>query len=211
MTVVAVIATMDEPNVGPLIEVLLRRYVDKVIVVDDSRTSETANAALEAGAVVVRGTNQGLGRAQRRGWQTALGFGATHVVQMDAGGSHDPMHLTRMFYEQADIVIGSRFIPGGHYTGRLWRDAASRIYARQMNLRHRERIRDWTSGYRVFTAEAVIALMQFPYRCRQHGWQAEALLRARDAGLTIREVPIRYQAGDSSLRLKHVWEAVTVR
>lgn len=211
MTVVAVIATMDEPDVGELIRVLLHRYVDKVIVVDDSKSSETASAALEAGAVVVRGSNLGLGRAQRRGWQTALGFGATHVVQMDAGWSHDPIHLTRMFYENDDVIIGSRFVSGGRYRGRLWRDAASRLYARMMRIRTREKIYDWTSGYRVFTAEAVIALMQFEYRCRQHGWQAEALLRARDAALTIREVPISYQAGKSSLRWKHVWEAVTVR
>jgi hypothetical protein len=67
-------------------------------------------------------------------------------------------------------------------------------------------IADWTSGYRVFTAPAARWLLSCDYQATMHAWQIEVLLQAHRGGLSIAEVPITYQAGQSALNRAAVRE-----
>ena len=202
--------TRNEPNIHLLIKRLFQ-YADEVIVCDESEdTGRTEWYAHQGGASVLQ-CHGGIGPSCMAGWTLALEHGHSRIIQIDAGGSHLPADITELTLTAADITIGSRFLPGGSYTGRQWRAQASRAYAFSMDRRSGEHLTDWTSGFRCFTDEAAKTLLGFSYQAAMHGWQAEVLLRAFDAGMTITEVPIHYQAARSALRARHVLEAVRVR
>lgn len=207
----AVVATRNEPEIGPFLK-RLRNWVDGVIVCDESNDGgSTAWNAHKAGAAVLS-CSGGIGPSLMAGWQHALDSVAyDRIVQIDAGGSHNPEDIPKLLACDTDIAIGSRFMFSSVYEGRRWRSLASQAYAFTMDRRSGEHVTDWTSGFRCFTTEAVDALLGYVYRASMHGWQAEVLLRAFDAGMTVDEVPIRYRAGESSFRVKHAIEAVQVR
>ncbi len=196
---VAVCAVKNEPNLDAFL-VSLRPYVDGVVVADETDGPRWG----------------GIGPSLVWAWREALLLGATQIVQIDAGGSHDPTDIPRLTsFPDTDIVIGSRFQFGSTYMGRPWRNMASRGYG-QIQAARRWRtpgvsIRDWTSGYRCFSRTATQHLVGQDYRATMHGWQAEVLHRALDADLSVREAPIRYIAGESSLRPRHIREALAVR
>jgi dolichol-phosphate mannosyltransferase len=196
--IVAVIAARnEEQTIQSLVERLFA-HVDRVIVIDAESDDHTALRAFEAGAHVFPGSG-GIGPCLVRGWQLALEAGASRIVQIDAGGSHDVADLPRLLACRADLVIGSRFVRGAVYHGRPWRALASRVaslacsYAQSGASWH-----DWTSGYRVFSARAARYLADVRYTATMHGWQIEVLARAGEAGIGIAEVPITYTAGASS-------------
>lgn len=192
---VAVTAVKNEPDLAVFTR-MVRRHVDAVVVADES------DGPCYGG---------GIGPSLRWAWREALSLGADRVVQIDAGGSHDPAQIGSLTAVDADVVVGSRFCPGASYRGRRWRAVASRVYAFDQNIGSATRIHDWTSGFRVFTRDALEVLAYLDYTAKMHGWQAEVLHRAVDAGLTIVEAPIDYQAGATSLRWSHVREALAVR
>ena len=64
-----------------------------------------------------RKRKEGLGRAYVAGFEKALAMGADKVVQMDCDFSHDPKDLPRLIAADADLVIGSRYVPGGDTPG----------------------------------------------------------------------------------------------
>lgn len=206
--VAIVIPCLNEAlTVGPL--VLALRGYGRVIVVDDGSSDGTAELAAMAGATVVRHERpQGIGRAIRDGWLEALD--AEQVAVLDAGGSHSPDDLECLLDVDADVVIGSRFVRGGEYVnGRWWRKLGTRLAALMCNLGQRGPwLRDWTSGYRVYSRNAVDALLGRRQYAEMHSWQIEVLGQAREMGLTVREAPITYRAGRSSLRLMAVIEAI---
>jgi len=114
--------------------------------------------------------------------------------------------------EEADLVIGSRFVSQGLYLGGSWqRRLGTRLAGIACNLAQGGPwIRDWSSGYRVYSAQVVKELLNLNYRARMHAWQIEVLARVRQLGMSVQEVPITYRAGRSSLTLGGIWEAVTV-
>lgn len=108
----------------------------------------------------------------------------------------------------ADMVIGSRFVKGAAYVGGTTRRRVmSQAAALACNVTQGARVHDWTSGYRLFTAEAATALLQYKYWQRMHGWQIAVLARANALGLKVVEVPITYRAGRSSFNGKVALEA----
>lgn len=180
----------------------------EVFVADDVSTDGTALMAEKAGAHVTRETRrQGIGPCMRFAWLLALAHGCERIVQMDAGGSHDPADIHRLLTTQADVVIGSRFCKGARYTGRPWRAVLSRLAALACNFAQpHSGWSDWTSGYRVFTAKAARMLIR-SYSAKMHGWQMEVLAVAGELGLNIAEAPISYKAGRSAFNRKIAMEA----
>ena len=147
-----------------------------------------------------------------RSWRYALAeYEPSYILQIDAGGSHDPAEARRMVRALdagADVVIGSRFMPGAAYIGGTWRRRVmSQAAALACNVTQGAHVRDWTSGYRLFTADAAFALLQYKYWQRMHGWQIAVLARANALGLNVVEVPITYRAGRSSFNGKVALEA----
>lgn len=192
-----------------------------VLVVDDASpdgTGELADrlAAEDPGlAVLHRATKDGLGRAYLTGFDHALERGYRFIVQIDADGSHDPAELPAMLAladAGADLVIGSRWMPGGSVRNWPWmRQAISRAgnaYARAVL---HSRIHDITAGYRVYTADALRALDLSAVSSQGYCFQVELAWRLERAGKTIAEHPIVFverAAGRSKMHLGIVLEAL---
>ena len=183
-----------------------------VLVIDDGSRDETRRKAANAGAVILHhASSWGIGPSIMDGWRLALDNGAERIVVMDAGGSHRPADIPVLLASKADIVVGSRFAPGGRYHGRPWRRVCSQIMALLCNLSQSGKwLHDWSSGFRVYSASAVRQLLAQRYEARMHVWQIEVLGWARFLHLSIEEAPITYVAGQSSLSLSGVREAAVV-
>ena len=199
----------------------------RVLVVDDASpdgTGEIADrlaAELEAVEVLHRPAKEGLAPAYLAGFRMALAAGAERVLEMDADFSHDPRDVGRLLRaaEEADLVLGSRYVPGGGVEG--WgraRRALSRggsWYARRvLGLPQR----DLTGGFKCFRREVLEALDLDAVRANGYGFQIELTYRAVQRGFSVVEVPITFRerrAGRSKMTapiaLEAVWKVPALR
>ncbi|MET0854470.1 MAG: polyprenol monophosphomannose synthase [Microterricola sp.] len=192
-----------------------------ILVVDDNSPDGTAQIVSQLArdderlAVLVRPDKSGLGRAYLSGFRYALDNGYDYVVEIDADGSHDPAELPRMLElaaAGADLVIGSRWVPGGGVSN--WsktRQAISRAGNHYSRFMLGSRVRDITAGFRVFRAQTLRLLLEEPTSSQGYCFQIEMAWHAERAGLTIREHPITFEEraeGDSKMHLGIVAEAL---
>ena len=179
-----------------------------VLVVDDRSpdgTGELADGLAAADAavhVLHREAKNGLGAAYLEAFGWALERGFDPIVQLDADGSHLPEQLPRLLdrLEQADaaggrpdLVIGSRWIPGGSIEN--WprhRELLSRWGSAYARTVLRLDTRDATAGYRAFRAGALRRIRLEDVHTRGYGFQVDMLWHAREAGLTVVEVPVTF-------------------
>ncbi|MGH8945188.1 MAG: polyprenol monophosphomannose synthase [Acidimicrobiia bacterium] len=199
----------------------VRAYGYRVLVVDDDSPDGTGELADQLSArmtgvgVLHRAAKEGLGPAYAAGFDRALEEGAEAVVEMDADFSHDPADLPRLIAaldDGADLVIGSRYVPGGSTPEWPW---PRRLISRGGNLYARTLlgvpVKDATSGFRAFSADA---LRRIPYRDAEssgYGFQVEMAWRAHQAGLAVREIPVVFRdrwRGHSKMGLPIVVEAM---
>lgn len=137
----------------------------------------------------------GLGVAYRAGYAEALDTGYEAVVQMDADLSHAPEDVPALLaaLEHADLVIGSRYVPGGRTVG--W-PLSRRLVSWTGNLYVRAMlglpVRDTTAGFRAFRTEALTAIDVLHSQSDGYAFQIETTWRARRRGLRIVEVPITF-------------------
>ncbi|MBW3595366.1 MAG: polyprenol monophosphomannose synthase [Actinobacteria bacterium] len=137
----------------------------------------------------------GLGTAYVTGFRWAIERGYDAVVEMDADLSHDPADVPRLLdaLEGADLVIGSRYVPGGGVTnwGRLRRmlSAAGNLYAR---LWLGYPVKDSTAGFRAYRTSALAAEDLDDVRSEGYGFQIEMTRRFHNRGRRIHEVPITF-------------------
>jgi dolichol-phosphate mannosyltransferase len=192
-----------------------------VLVVDDASpdgTGELADtiAADDPGITVLhRAAKQGLGVAYRAGFEHALSAGYDYVVEMDADGSHDPADLPRMLElarNGADLVIGSRWVPGGRVLNWPWiRQAISRTGNAYSRTILGSRIRDLTSGFRVFDASALRSIDLASVSSQGYCFQVELAWVLERAGKRVAEHPIVFverAAGRSKMHFGIVTEAL---
>jgi dolichol-phosphate mannosyltransferase len=199
----------------------VRAYGYRVLVVDDNSPDGTGELADQLSArmtgvgVLHRESKEGLGPAYAAGFDRALEERAEAVVEMDADFSHDPADLPRLLAaldDGADVVIGSRYVPGGSTPEWPW---PRRLISRGGNLYARTLlgmpVKDATAGFRAFSADA---LSRLPYRDAEssgYGFQVEMAWRAHQAGLAIREIPVVFRdrsRGQSKMGLPIVVEAM---
>jgi dolichol-phosphate mannosyltransferase len=182
------------------------------MVVDDQSpdgTGEVADALARdhPGRVEVlhRTANRGLGRSYVDGLRRALGQPVDLICQMDADLSHDPVHLPALMTAaaQADVVIGSRYIPGGAIVNwPLRRKLLSRFANVYIRTVTRLTARDCTSGYRCWRREALAALPLDRFISDGYSFLVEMLYLAAQRGCRIGEVPITFverRQGESKL------------
>ena len=148
----------------------------------------------------------GVGPAFRIGFEH-IASDCTHILTMDADLNHQPEELAKfvecMDQTDTDIIVGSRYIPGGSMDGMpLWKFSLSRLVNDFFSYTTALAIQDKTSGYRLMTRAVVEGVGTSTV---SHGFEfyLEFLLHAHEAGFTIREVPIAYKvrvAGESKMR-----------
>jgi dolichol-phosphate mannosyltransferase len=193
---------------------------DRVLVIDDDSpdgTGELADRlAAELGFVDVlhRPEKEGLGPAYLAGFRLALDAGAELIVEIDCDFSHDPLDLPRLLMaaDEADVVLGSRYVSGGGIEnwGLLRRaiSAGGSLYAR---LLLGVPVRDLTGGFKVFRRAVLEAIPLDRVRSRGYAFQIELTYRALRRGFRVEEVPIRFAdraVGGSKMSRAIVLEAI---
>lgn len=190
-----------------------------VLVVDDGSPDGTgrlvdALAADPRVRVRHRPRKAGLGSAYVEGFTWGLDEGYTALCEMDADLSHDPDDLPRLLdaLTGADLVIGSRYVPGGGVVD--WparRELLSRGGNRYVRLMTGLPLSDATSGFRAYRRELVEALDLGSVRSDGYAFQVETALRAWRLGFAVRELPITFterRHGASKISRAIVREAV---
>jgi len=192
----------------------------RLLVVDDNSPDGTGDLAERLAAqtgrvsVLHRAGKLGLGSAYREGFAAALKTGADVVVQMDADFSHDPAILPLFFekMKEYDLVIGSRYLNGVSVVNwplrRLMLSYFASVYTRLITGLD---IKDCTSGFKCFRAEALGAIDLEKVRSDGYSFQIEMNYRCVELGLRVTEVPIIFidrHAGTSKMSKKIVREAV---
>lgn len=172
-----------------------------VLVVDDGSPDGTGATADRLAAadpqvhVVHRVAKGGLGAAYLAGFDWALEHGYDVIGEMDADGSHQPEQLHRLLTAllDADLVIGSRWIPGGSVVNWPWeRELLSRGGNLYVRLLLGIGVRDATAGYRLFRRTTLEKLRLHEVRSTGYVFQTDLVTRTLRAGLTVREVPIEF-------------------
>jgi dolichol-phosphate mannosyltransferase len=212
-------------NVEPFVRAVLPELADaapehRILIVDDNSPDGTGRIAdslareLDAVEVLHRPQKEGLGVAYLAGFRHALAAGADLLLEMDSDFSHSPADIPRLIRaaEQADLVLGSRYVPGGGVTDwGLLRRALSRggsLYAR---LVLRVQVHDLTGGFKCFRREVLEALDLDSIHAEGYGFQIELTYRALRAGFRVQEIPIVFrerQAGLSKMTARIALEAV---
>ncbi len=198
-----VIPTYNEyRNLPVLIDGLMKVPGLRVLVVDDQSPDGTGRLADElasthAGRVEVlhRTTRRGFGRSYVDGMKRALAEPVDVVCQMDADLSHDPAQLASLITatDQADVVIGSRYIPNGAIVNwPLRRRLLSRFANMYIRFVTRLRARDCTSGYRCWRRAALARMPLDELVSDGYSFLVEMLFVAQRHGCTVAEVPITF-------------------
>ena len=221
-----VLPTYDEAdNIGPVTAAILEALPEaQVLVVDDDSPDGTGEIADGLAAtdqrirVRHRAAKQGLGRAYLDGFRIALEGGAAIVVQMDADFSHDPASLPALIKpvadDVADVVIGSRYTPGGGVVD--W-GVGRRVISRGGSLFARTILglspHDLTGGFKAWRAETLAAVPFDGVHAGGYVFQIEMTFRASRLGARVREIPIIFRdrrVGQSKMSRRIVVEALIV-
>ena len=221
-----VLPTYDEAdNIGPVTAAILEALPEAhVLVVDDDSPDGTGaiadGLAATDGRIRVRhrAAKQGLGRAYLDGFGIALEGGASIVVQMDADFSHDPATLPNLITpvadDAADLVIGSRYTPGGGVVD--W-GIGRRLISRGGSLFARTSLglgpHDLTGGFKAWRAETLAAVPFDGVHAGGYVFQIEMTFRASRLGARVREIPITFRdrrVGQSKMSRRIVVEALVV-
>jgi dolichol-phosphate mannosyltransferase len=203
MRVTVVLPAHNEAgNVTPLVNALLQAGDDaglemRVLVVNDGSTDGTAaelaelQTAVDRLRVITHPKNRGFAQALRTGIAAACDGACDVAVFMDCDLSHraaDVPRLVAAIDGGADVVLGSRFVPGGGMVGvPAWRVAVSKVGNSFGRLMLGMPVRDMTTGYRAMRRQVLetLTLTEDNFTV-----QLEAIVKAFAAGFHIAEVPI---------------------
>jgi glycosyltransferase involved in cell wall biosynthesis len=210
-TVVFIPAWNEEENLPAVLDELDAQLPEAdVVVVDDGSTDATASVGRAHGAEVLSfGGNRGLRAGIAAGYAYAEEHGYAYVGRVDADGQHPVHELARLLdivrSDEADVAVGSRFATGDGYEAYRYEPSASRklgtsVLRRAMRVVLGQPFHDATSGMYAANRRAMPAL-GVPYTSGAP--EVESLLRLREAGLRVIEVPVHMReraSGESKLR-----------
>lgn len=197
-----VLPTYDErENLESIVRDILAYLDTDVLVIDDGSPDGTGEIADRLAAdqprlhVVHRTGKQGLGTAYLHGFAWAIERGYDRVFEMDADFSHPPWDLPRMVNatRDADLVIGSRYVPGGSTIG--W-SLSRRMLSRGANLYTRMMlgmpVGDATAGFRCYNVKSLAQLDLGQVNAGGYAFQVEMAYRMIRAGFRVVEIPIHF-------------------
>ena len=220
-----IVPTYNELSNAPL---LIRRIFKQipnsdVLVVDDGSPDKTGDAIRELQQefptlqLLERKTKLGLGSAYRLGFAWGLERGYEELIEMDADLSHRVRDLKTMIDEKelqpnTDLVIGSRWIPGGRTEN--W-SKSRELLSRAANLYVRVMVglgvKDSTAGFRIYSASMLKRLNMESIKSEGYSFQIEMTRAVHKLGGKIIEVPITFRErenGVSKMSKKIVGEAM---
>jgi dolichol-phosphate mannosyltransferase len=210
----------ERENVERMTRALVAEGV-RVLIVDDNSPDGTGEIAdrlaeeLEDVDVLHRERKEGLGPAYLAGFRRALADGAELILEMDCDFSHDPKDVRRLIAAAeggADLVLGSRYVPGGRIPNwGLLRRFISRggcVYA-QVWLQ--TRLKDLTGGFKCYRREVLETIDLDAIESKGYAFQIEGTYRTLRKGFRVEEVPITFvdrEEGGSKMSRAIVLEAV---
>ncbi|MGH0028354.1 MAG: polyprenol monophosphomannose synthase [Myxococcota bacterium] len=207
-------------NVLPLSEDVLSRDPSlEVLVVDDASPDGTGDLVEEAARseprlhLLRRPGKLGLGSAYLAGFRYALDHGAELILTMDCDYSHHPRYLPAMLeaMQGADMVVGSRYVPGGGVVNwALRRRLLSRFANFYTRLLLRVPVHDCTAGFRCYTREVLETVDPFAIRSSGYSFLEEMVWRVHHRGFRIAEIPIVFEdrtRGDSKIDSSEIYRA----
>ena len=214
-----VIPTYNEiDNIEDFVNQIIKFNVD-ILIVDDNSPDGTGDLVqklsenLSQVNLLKRSGKLGLGSAYRDGFKWGLNEGYKYLIEMDADFSHSFSDLNNILQNSKnfDVVIGSRYIPGGGSNGWDFKRKLLSSYANKLSkVLLRSKINDMTSGFRSYSREALNEINYFSTKSDGYSFQIEMTIRSIEKKLSIKEVPIIFterSLGNSKMSKKIVYEA----
>ena len=206
LSIAIIIPTYNEhENLEPLVHAILDLHLPPpfwIIVVDDNSPdgtgalADTLQAQYSQVEPIHRPAKLGLGTAYTAGFHSALALGAERILTMDADFSHSPTYIPAILERsvQADLVIGSRYVPGGgirHWGAgrRLLSWSANAIARLTLHLQ----AHDCTAGFRCYRREVLNAIPLDEILADGYSYLVEMLYHCERAGFSVAEVPIIFE------------------
>ena len=187
----------EEHTVGDIIKRLktvlaTSGFAFEILVVDDCSKDSSVQVALGQGArVFILKHHMGKGFALRVGFAKAKG---AIIITIDSDGSHLPEELPLLLLpvvsEEADLVIGSRFMNNGEGTTKKINKIGNRLFNRLIRILTLNPVSDSQSGYRVMTREVLESLK---LKSDEYEIESEMLVKTACKGFVITEIPISYE------------------
>lgn len=222
MTLIIIPTYNEADNLRPLLtEIFTRMAEGDILIIDDNSTDGTGQLADEIHTekprvhVIHRPGKLGLGTAYLAGFKYALSHNYDAVFEMDADFSHDPRYLPDFLkaIEHADLVIGSRYVPGGDTPDwsllRCLISGSGNSFARFMLGIP---VHDCTAGFRCYRREILQGIDLDTIQSQGYAFQIELVYRAMKQGFKIVEIPIIFtdrRIGKSKMSQRIIIEAFT--
>jgi glycosyltransferase involved in cell wall biosynthesis len=190
-----------------------------IIVVDDNSPDGTGAIADELAArlpaieVIHRAGKLGLGTAYAAGFRQAIAGGNDLILTMDADFSHDPSYLPAILAasRRYDLVIGSRYVPGGGVRNWPWHRQALSWGANAIaHLLLGLHARDCTAGFRCYRRQVLETVDPASIRANGYSYLIEMLYCCERSGFAVGEVPIIFadrRLGQSKISQNEIYKA----
>lgn len=202
---VVLVAWNEGGNIRPLLQRLGAAFAPfgisyEVILVDGGSTDSTWTEAQEMGAKCLLQRRIGYGGAVREGFSAARG---DYILTLDCDLSHPPELFSELWKvrDQADVIVGSRFVEGGASAAPFMRKLLSEILNFTFSTFLQVPIKDSSSGYRLYHRRV---LQPEQYTRENFNILQEILVQAYADGFAVKELPLRYEeraAGESHVSL----------
>jgi len=198
----------EAARIGSVVTAALRHCPD-VVVVDDGSGDATAQAAEQAGAVVLKhGVNKGKGAALETAYRYAEKQGYDFIINMDADGQHDaaeiPAFVEAYRRTGAPVVVGNRMAHADAmpFVRRMTNRFMSWLLSREMG----QRVPDTQNGYRLYRRDVLPFL---PTESQRFAGESEVLLNLAERGYQIESVPTRVIYGDEKSKIRPVRDTLS--
>ena len=190
--IIGIPAYNEEKNIAGIIT-KVKKYADSIIVCDDGSTDLTKEISEELGAIVIsHSKNRGYGAAINSLFLKAKELESDIFVTFDADGQHRiediPVVTKPIMNNEADVVIGSRFLETKSDEMPNYRKVGIKIITKVTNLSIKEKLTDSQSGFRAYSKKALDEIIPSD---EGMGVSTEILIKASNLDLKIAEVPIK--------------------
>lgn len=222
-TLVSLATYNEKDNLQPLVESILDNLPDAdILIIDDNSPDGTGQLADRLAAenprihVIHRPGKLGLGTAIIAAMRYAIDKQYNYLINMDADFSHHPRYLPalRNGMKDRDVMIGSRYIPGGGVKNWPWKRAAMSWGVNALSrVLFRLPVHDTSGAYRCYRVSLLRRLPLNRIWSRGYSFQEEVLYRCRKAGARFGETPIIFEdrrAGSSKVNVREAVRSMTI-